>query len=366
MTDSTSDQPAGLAGLMARWIRKISGLNGWSRRAAALGLGVLATAALPPVHAVPLLFISFPCLLWLIDGTSNCRQAFWVGWWFGLGHFAAGLYWIAHSLVVDLRFAWLIPFAVLCIPAVIGLYVGISTALARKFCEGLPRVVVLVAGWTLMEWLRGHLFTGFPWNPIGSTWVVSDVALQLASYVGVLGLGFITLLGATFVAWPFHNTPRIQWRRFVPTIVCLLIVFLPGIFRSGLYDPLSYHPDIRLRIVQPNIPQKLKWLRSLRDQHLETYLSMSAQRADQAPTHLIWPETAVPFVVSRDPARRLKMASVIPQNGLLLTGSIRTSDRDALPFQLWNSLHALAATGVIEKTHDKFHLVPFGEYIPLS
>ncbi len=365
MTASTSDQPSGLASLVSRWGLKISGLEGWSRRAAAVGFGILATAALPPIHAVPLLFISFPCLLWLLDGTSNWRQAFWVGWWFGLGHFAAGLYWIAYSLVVDLRFAWLIPFAVLCIPAVIGLYIGVSTALARKVRSGVPRIVVLAAGWTLMEWLRGQLFTGFPWNPIGSAWVVSDVALQLASFAGVLGLGFITVLGATFMVLPFHKTPELQWRRFVPTMVCLLIVFLPGIFRPGLYDPLTYHADIRLRIVQPNIPQKLKWLRSLRDEHLETYLSLSARPAVVAPTHLIWPETAVPFVVSRDSARRQKMASVIPQNGLLLTGSIRTSDRGVRPFQLWNSLHALSAAGAIEKTHDKFHLVPFGEYIPL-
>jgi len=366
MTTSSPDQPLGAAGLLPRWAQKVGGLDGWSRRGFAAAAGILAAAALPPFYALPVLLISFPCLIWLIDGTQNWRRAFWVGWWFGLGHFAAGLYWIAHSLVVDLRFAWLIPFAVLCIPAVIGLYIGIATALARLVRRGLLRIAVLAVCWTLMEWLRGQLFTGFSWNPIGSVWVVSDVALQSAAYVGVLGLGLLTVLGAALFALPAYDVAGFQWRRIVPAALCILIIFLPGHLRSDFREPLEYHPEIHLRIVQPNIPQKIKWLRSFRDRHLATYLSLSEQPASRPPTHLIWPETAVPFVMSRDAFRRQKMAAVIPAEGFLLTGSIRTSDRGVKPFQLWNSFHALSANGTIEKTHDKFHLVPFGEYLPLG
>jgi apolipoprotein N-acyltransferase len=366
MTTSIPDRTLDAVGLISCWAQKVSGLDGWTRRAVAAGAGIIAAAALPPVHALPVLLISFPCLIWLIDGTQNWRRAFWVGWWFGLGHFAAGLYWIAHSLVVDLRFAWLIPFAVLCIPAVIGLYIGVATALARMVRSGLLRIAVLAVSWTLMEWLRGQLFTGFPWNPIGSVWVVSDVALQSASYVGVLGLGLLTVLGATLFALPAYDVTGFQWRRLVPSALCILIIFLPGFLRSDFREPLAYHPNIHLRIVQPNIPQKIKWLRSLRDQHLATYLSLSGRPAAHSPTHLIWPETAVPFVISRDVVRRQKIAAVIPEKGLLLTGSIRTSDRGVKPFRLWNSFHALSASGAIENTHDKFHLVPFGEYVPFG
>jgi apolipoprotein N-acyltransferase len=366
MTTSFPDQPSSVAGLIPRWAQKISGLDGWTRRAVATGIGIISAAALPPIHALPLLLISFPCLIWLIDGTQNWRRAFWVGWWFGLGHFAAGLYWIAHSLVVDLRFAWLIPFAVLCIPAVIGLYIGVATALARMVRSGVLRIVVLAVSWTLMEWLRGQLFTGFPWNPIGSVWVVSDVALQSASYVGVLGLGLLTVLGAALFALSAYDAADSLWRRYVPSALCVLIIFLPGFLRSDFREPLAYYPNIYLRIVQPNIPQKIKWLRSLRDQHLATYLSLSRQPGARSPTHLIWPETAVPFVMSRDVVRRKQIAAVIPTNGLLLTGSIRTSDSGVKPFQLWNSFHAISASGVIEETHDKFHLVPFGEYVPFG
>ncbi|NKB20427.1 MAG: apolipoprotein N-acyltransferase [Alphaproteobacteria bacterium] len=365
MTISSPDRPLGQAGLICSWAHKISSLDGWSRRAVAVGAGIISTAALAPLHVVPALFISFPCLIWLIDGTQNWRRAFGVGWWFGLGHFAAGLYWIAHSLVVDLRFAWLIPFAVLCIPAVIGLYIGVATALARVVRRGFLRIVVLAVTWILMEWSRGQLFTGFPWNPIGSVWVVSDVALQSAAYVGVLGLGLLTVLTAALFALLAYDVTGIRWRRLIPSAICMLIIFLPGLLRPEFKEPLTFHPDIRLRIVQPNISQKTKWIRTLRDKHLATYLSLSARPASASPTHLIWPETAVPFVVSRDAVRRQRMATVIPKDGMLLTGSIRTSERGVQPFKLWNSLHALSASGAIEKSHDKFHLVPFGEYIPL-
>jgi apolipoprotein N-acyltransferase len=366
MTTSFPDQTSDAVGLISRWAHKISGLDGWTRRSVAVGAGVIAAAALPPVHALPLLLISFPCFIWLIDGTPNWRRAFWVGWWFGLGHFAAGLYWIAHALVVDLRFAWLIPFAVLCIPAVIGLYIGVAAALARAVRSGFLRIAVLALSWTLMEWLRGQLFTGFPWNPIGSVWVVFDVALQSASYIGVLGLGLLTVLGAALFALPAYEVSGFQWRRFSPSALCIVIIFLPGFLRSDFREPLTYHPNIHLRIVQPNIPQKIKWLRSLKDKHLATYLSLSGRPATHASTHIIWPETAVPFVMSRDAVRREQIAAVIPEKGLLLTGSIRTSESGVNPFQLWNSFHALSASGAIEKTHDKFHLVPFGEYVPFG
>ena len=366
MTASFPEQSQDVSGLIPGWAQKISGLEGWARRAVAACAGIMATAALPPIYALPLVLIAFPCLIWLIDGTQNWRRAFWVGWWFGLGHFAAGLYWIAHSLVVDLRFAWLIPFAVLCIPAVIGVYVGVATALARLVPGGILRIVVLAVSWVLMEWLRGQLFTGFPWNPIGLVWAVSDVAMQSASYIGVSGLGLLTVLGAALFALPGYDGAAFQWRRFVPAAVCISIVFLPGLLRSEYREPLAYHPNIQLRVVQPNIPQKLKWLRSRKDQHLATYLALSGQPASRAPTHLIWPETAVPFVLSRDGLRRQKVAAVIPKKGLLLTGSIRTSASGVKPFQLWNSFHALSASGAIELTHDKFHLVPFGEYVPFG
>ncbi|MBK20585.1 MAG: apolipoprotein N-acyltransferase [Rhodospirillaceae bacterium] len=345
---------------------KLGSRTGWSRRGLAVGLGVIAAAALPPIHAVPVLLVSFPCLIWLINGAPNWKRAFWDGWWFGLGHFTAGLYWIAHSLLVDLRFAWLIPFAVLCIPAVIGFYIGAVTALARLAPAGVSRTVVFAALWTCFEWLRGQLFTGFPWNSIGSVWAFSDIAMQLAAYVGILGLGLLTVFASASLATIAKRKPTVRWRQLIPFIASVVILFGVGGLRLTVGEPVQFEQNTHLRIVQPNIPQRLKWLRSRRDEHLQNYLDLSRGSSDRPITLLIWPETAVPFVMTRDAKYRKISATAAPENGLLLTGSVRTTDRNVKPFKIWNSLHAVSPRGEIVMTHDKFHLVPFGEYIPFS
>ena len=366
MTSLSSGPLTGLSGWVFCKAQMIGGSKGWPRNMLASVAGVFATAALPPIHAVPLLLIAFPCLIWLIDGAQTWRRAFWDGWWFGLGFFAAGLYWISHSLVVDFNFVWLIPFAVLCIPAVLGFYVAICAAIASCVPQGFVRIVVFTAGWVILEWLRGILFTGFPWNGIGLVWGFSEVTIQLTAYIGILGLGLLTVFSASSVATLAYGQSALFWYRLSPLILCIAIIFFIGVVRLGFSEDVNFQRDIHLRIIQPNIPQKVKWKQTHRDQHLATFLRLSLQPSTHPINHLIWPETAVPFVVSRDKPRRVKMASVVPKNGFLLTGSIRTSGRSQKPFQIWNSLHALSEDGQIVMTHDKFRLVPFGEYIPLG
>jgi apolipoprotein N-acyltransferase len=123
-------------------------------------------------------------------------------------------------------------------------------------------------------------------------------------------------------------------------------------------------PGVTLRIVQPNIAQALKWHPDYRDGHFATFLRLSSAPSERPITHIIWPETAIPFIVSADNARRRVMASVIKNDGLLLTGAVRTSPRGTQPYQLWNSFHAIDKNAEIVATYDKFHLVPFGEYVP--
>jgi apolipoprotein N-acyltransferase len=349
-----------LAGLAA----KIGSLTGWRRAGTAFLAGALAAAALPPAYILPVLLISFPIFLWLIEASSSWKQAFRDGWWFGFGHFIAGLYWIGFSLLVDAaQYAWLYPFAVLCIPAVIALYTGIVAALTRLAPAGGAGVIALAAAWTTIEWVRGILFTGFPWNAIGVVWTAMDATMQFAAVGGMYGLSFLTVLVA---ASPAALARGRGGRAMVVPALSLLIVCLlwaGGAVRlnSAVTETV---PGVALRIVQPNIAQALKWHPDYRDRHLATYLRLSARSSDRPVTHMIWPETAVPFLVSADPARRRIMASAVKNGGLLLTGAIRTSPRGVQPYRIWNSLHAINDRAEIVATYDKFHLVPFGEYVP--
>ncbi len=106
---------------------RVGDLSGWRRPVSAAGLGVLATAALPPLHLLVLLVPAFVGLLWLLDGARRWRTAFAVGWWFGFGYFVAGLHWIAFALLVEAeKFAWMIPFAVFGLAAIMAVFPGLA------------------------------------------------------------------------------------------------------------------------------------------------------------------------------------------------------------------------------------------------
>jgi apolipoprotein N-acyltransferase len=171
-------------------------LWGWRRFAAAFLAGALSALALPPVSAFPVLWLTMPILVWLIDGAivgagkgviRSLMPAAIVGWAFGFGYFLAGLWWIGAAFLVDAdKFAWLLPFAVLAMPAGLAIFWALAAAGARLvWPDGWRRILVLAVALTAAEWLRGHVLTGFPWNAFGYTLTPVPLMMQSASVVGL-------------------------------------------------------------------------------------------------------------------------------------------------------------------------------------
>jgi len=360
---------------LARLKRELVGLAGWRRGLAAAGLGALAALALPPVFLLPLLVPAFVGLMWLVEESRGAGRAFADGWWFGFGHSLVGLYWIFNAFVVDApQYGWMAPFAVVGIAAATALYAAAATALARlalarRRLAGAGRVLVLAALWTAMEWVRGWLLTGFSWNLIGSVWVLSDAVIQLAAVAGVYGLSLLTVAAA---AMPATLAVAAAGRRWLPTAAAaaaLAVVWAGGALRLASAGDEAV-AGVRLRLVQPNIPQHLKWQRDLRRGHVVNQLRMSTQPPaagagpSAAPTHVIWAETAVPFVLADSPSLAAALAGAAPAGGLIIVGAPRTTPAGVAPRRIWNSLQALDSGGRITAAYDKFHLVPFGEYVP--
>ena len=369
--DGAPPSPEKWAGIWARTKDRVIAASGWRRLALAAGLGLLAAAALPPVHAIVLLVPAFVGLLWLIDGSRGWRGAFVVGWWFGFGHFAAGLYWIAHALLVDAqKFGWMVPFAVGGLAAVVALFPAVAALLVRASgARGAGRVLVLGATWTALEWLRGWIFTGFPWNLMGTVWAVSEPMMQLAAVCGVYGL---SLLSVTVAAMPavLADGAVVERRALgaaVAAAAVLGVAWVGGAARLAL-APGGEVADVRLRLVQPAIDQKLKWRPKLRLSHVKRQLDMSSAlpsgAAAQSPTHVIWAETAVPFNLASEPELLKALGAAVPAGGLLIAGAPRLTRREGAAARIWNSLHAVDERAAIVGTYDKFHLVPFGEYVP--
>ncbi len=352
--------------------RRLRRLDGWLRGggrvrrfALAALLGAMATAALPPLHILPLYLVAFTGLARLIDASPGRRAAFAVGWWFGFGHFVSGLYWFANALMTDPeRFAWLIAPAVFGISGLLAVYPAIAAMLARACAAGGPRIAGLALAWVATEWLRGWLFTGFPWNLIGLGWTVSDAMIQLAALTGVWGLSLVTVFAA---AAPAALAGPGGWRaRAWPSVLgaaLLAAVWAGGAIRLANAGDETV-ANVRLRIVQPNVAQDHKWKPELRAALFRRHLALTRSPGFKSVTHVIWPETAVAYALADEPRLRAAIAAVTPPGGAVITGAIRTTPQGAPKPQIWNNLAAVDGRGRVVASYDKFHLVPFGEYVP--
>ena len=362
--------------LFVRLARRCAGLTGWRRLGLAVTLGGLAATALPPVYFLVGLWPSFVGLLWLLDGSQRIRSAFGLGWAFGFGYFLIGLYWVGIAFLVDAeRYAFLIPLAVAGLAGGLAVFPAIAIALVRASqAQGLSRVLVLAAAWLFTEWLRAWVLTGFPWNLIGTVWTVSDAMIQSAAVFGVWGLSCATIIAAGLPALlgyaPSDEPASRAFRRWMPlwsALTLLALIWAGGTLRLAIapapdQDQVS---GVFLRLVQPSIEQNLKWRADLRRKHLSDTLALSTGPGFERVTHVIWPETAVPYDISGSQDLRALLARAAPVGGALITGAPRRSEPEGR-LQVFNSLHAITSEGTLAGTYDKFHLVPFGEYVPLG
>lgn len=352
---------------LAARIRRLAGAR--AGLALALGVGALAAFALPPFHLVPLLLVAVPVLIWLVAGASGPARAGLIGFIFGLGHHMVGLYWISHALLIDpWRHGWLIPVFVGGLAAILAVFIGLAAAAARWLAgrNPLALLLALAAFWTFGEWLRGWVFTGFPWNLLGSVWLFSDPMVQLASVTGTWGLTLLTLLAAGSPAIA-ADAISARWIRLLALPVAISMLganFLFGAERLAGSVPASVE-GVFLRLVQPNIPQALKWEAGLAESHILKQIRMSLSGySGQIVTHVIWPETAVPFALEQSPGLAAALAAAVPPGGLLITGIPRVTQTGDGP--AWhNGMVALDGSGAVRASFDKFHLVPFGEYVPI-
>ena len=326
-------------------------------------LGGLASLSFAPTYFLFLLFLAFPALLLLISKTSSLKESFYVGWLFGFGFFLFGLYWISYALLVDEDlFGWLVPFAVTLIPAILALYTGVLTTLLHKFRKNTYMLTIgFIALWVLFEIIRTTLFTGFPWLALGYSLSNYLSIIQSASLFGVFGLSLLLLLIVTtpFILLLEYKNNRLS--ALVYVFCCFLIFILNfsygnWILKHAEREFLPYS----VRVVQPNIPQSIKWDKYYRYLNLQKTMSLSKSDSQEVQTYIIWPEATVLYSMN-DKSTRDLIKTIIPENSFLITGGIRDEKN---PTKYWTSLFMLNHDGDIVDHYDKMHLVPFGEYIP--
>ncbi len=345
----------------------------------ALVAGAVSALAMPPFGLWPVLAITLPVLVFLIDATAlgprtrpRClRSAFGVGWAFGMGYFLAGLWWIGHAFLVQAdAFAWLMPFAVLLLPAGLALFTGLGCMLARLlWWPGPARLLVLAVALTFTEWLRGTVLTGFPWNNFGYALADDLQFAQGAALFGLFGLCFLAL--ATLSTPAALVDPRLTRRaRLLPpalAVLALAVLWGGGAWRLATTE-IGTVPGVKLRIMQPNLPQDQKFRYDARRTVMDLYIETSESEGGlNGVTHLIWPESAFPFFLEREPEAVARIAAMLPDNTVLITGAARLEPVPGQPRpKAYNSLRAIGSDGTILANADKVHLVPFGEYLPFQ
>lgn len=395
--------------MRSKIISLIETITGWRKALLTIFAGAVVTLTLPPFNFLPAGFIGFPLLVLLIDtetgadgktGWKRFLPAFYTGWLFGFGYFLAGLWWIGMALLVDAEaFAWALPLAILGLPAFLAFFYAFAVAVARLFWgAGVIRILVLAICLGISEWLRAFVLTGFPWNSLGYTLMPTPLLMQSVTITGLYGMNSLAVLIFAMPALLLGNEKqRYGWRSGMILAVALALAHISyGAWR------LHSAPDLNaqfaadapvIRLVQASIEQDAKWDNQLRREIFDKHINLSthAPLSGQAvPDVIIWPETAVPYVLPQTKEALTAIGQALQPHQILLAGAVRAQTimqepavraqtiiqeaavgaQEAQPVEAeplyYNSIFAINAAGEITAAADKVHLVPFGEYLPLE
>ncbi|WP_246317248.1 apolipoprotein N-acyltransferase [Hyphomicrobium methylovorum] len=373
---------------MAALRAKVVSSIGWTRAFLAIAAGSLSALAFAPFFASPVLFFTLPVFIWLIDASSGWRQAATSGWLFGFGYFFFSLFWVGEAFLVEAdKFAWLIPFAITLLPAGLALYWAAAAATAQRFWPrdqssgDVARIFVFAISLAAFEWLRGHLFTGFPWNLPGYALTYPLPLMQSAAIFGSYALTAIALVVFAAPLVILGDSRERLSRQTVLRICAFSLLPIGLLFGYGswrLAEPQAVVPGVKLRIVQPSVPQREKWMPQFQRRIFDDHIALSLQAPDGTKdalagvTHLIWPEAAMPFFPLESREALDILASVVPSGTTLVTGALR-HDPNLVPGQpvptgtrALNSILAFDEHADVVAIYDKIKLVPFGEYLPIE
>ena len=323
--------------------------------------GLVSALGFAPLGLWPLTILAFAALLWLIEQAPSLRSELARGWWFGVGQFVLGLNWIATAFTYQAAMpAWLGWVAVLLLSFYLAIFPAAAAGLAWRWGRGnrTAMILILAAAWIVTEWLRGTLFTGFAWNPIGVTWLGLLGVAGLSKYIGTYGLGAVTVLtGGTI-----YLLAGRQWKAaaIMSAPVLLGLVLLTPIRAT---EPNGPRPLIR--IVQPNIGQANKWDPGYERENFERLARLTGAPGG-APRLILWPEAATPDFLSFEPRTRRRLAALLGPNDLLVLGGVEpVFGPDGRAAAAYNSVYALGPDARLTGRYDKSHLVPYGEYLPM-
>lgn len=332
-----------------------------SNRLVALFLSLFIGMLLPLAFApYEFRFIAFlvPAFLFLLWRNLPEKSIYLSGLLFQTGFFAVGVHWVYYSIhLFGNAVAPLALFVTALFVIGLALICSLSGWLYVHFAKGRSLFVaalMFVAVWTLMEWVRGWLFGGFPWLIIGYSQVDTWFG-AMAPIIGVYGIGFFVVLSSVLIVTLLTGRSN---RERIYSIASLCVVAMLVVTASNLNWAQDKSESLRIRMVQGNVKQQVKFDRDALATTLDLYAELSVQGEGDKPDVIIWPETAIPTLFQRVESYLQPFVDSMDAQGIsILSGGFRREDED----QVYNAFRELTGE---KQTYLKSHLVPFGEFMP--
>ena len=319
--------------------------------------GVVMPLGFAPFEYFPVPIIALTLLAGLLMHAGSARQALLSGWLFGLGQFGAGVSWVYisinrygdASLGLSLLSMWLLVMYLALFPAFMAWLLRRSGA--RYWIAVVPG---FAAAWTLSEWLRSWVFTGFPWLNLGYSQIESPLA-GYAPLLGVYGVGFLTAFSAGLLLLLVKG----ERQQKAIALVVFTLLWTGGWFAGQHAWTKPAGEPLPVALVQGNIPQELKWRPEQQQATLDRYLQLTETSPDAR--LVVWPETAIPaFYDQVEPDFLVPLRRQLADRGVSLVTGIPVLDR-----RYWNDYNAVISVEHPGRFYYKVHMVPFGEYLPL-
>lgn len=331
--------------------------------------GLLLTAGFPKPGMFFASWVALVPLLFALAGTSG-KRAFSLGYLCGIVHLFTTLFWIRHAIYhyggVNLVLSTLI-LLLLCL--LLGLYHGVFALIARKWQDSpVLSVFALPFVWVAWEWALAHVpFSGFPWTNIGYTQTPLNLLIQVADITGVYGISWLVVFGNTTVFGLIRNQCRVAG---VAVLVASMAAFLGyGSWRvEGVRSVQQQVLPFKVAVIQGNIAQSLKWDANFLQETIKRYveMTMNAIKTEPSTDIVFWPESAMPFLYAIDEKDSKEVDDLVRRVGKpLLFGTIGVTIPDGKA-KLLNRAYLLDENATLRGSYAKQHLVPFGEYVPLS
>ncbi len=340
-----------------------------ARRLAAVLSGLMLTAAFPPGAFSWLAWVALVPLLAAMQGQAAGR-CFQLGFTAGAAHFLSLMYWIVVVLQSYGGLHVLLSlFVLVALCAYLALYPAFFGLIHASVRESRAGGLLAAGAWVGLEYLRGHLLTGFPWCFIGHTQAEHIQLIQISDMVGVYGVSYlVACVNVMIFRLLFLRRGKGRFLLLEGGAVAALLALALGYGTLKMQDPVPGEgaESIRTAIIQGNIDQSEKWDPRYQRSTLDVYRRLSLQSSRRDLDLVVWPETAVPFFFQDPSSLAAGVLSVPDETGADLLFGSPAYEGSGDRVQYANRAYLLSTGNRSAQSYDKVHLVPFGEYVPLQ